>query len=221
MQDQPQQLAVEWRGRERYSATWEHQLELHAARRAGEVLDRLVLVEHNPVITLGRQGDLANMLLSEELLAQRGVDFHRVERGGDVTFHGPGQLVGYPIIDLRARGISVRELMRGLEEALIRTLAEYGISAGRQEGLTGVWLGDSKLAALGVAVKNGISFHGFALNVATDLSFFEMIVPCGIIDKRVASISSITGGDVSIDDVRPRVLRHFADVFGYSGMIDM
>lgn len=221
MKNQPQQLAVEWRGRERYSTTWQHQLKLHAQRRAGEICDRLVLVEHEPVITLGRQGDLANMLLSEELLAKRGVDFHRVERGGDVTFHGPGQLVGYPIIDLRARGISVRELMRGLEEALIRTVAEYGISAGRQEGLTGVWMGDNKLAALGVAVRNGISFHGFALNVATDLRFFEMIVPCGITDKRVASISSVTGNNISIDDVLRHVLQHFVAVFGYSGMIDM
>lgn len=215
-----QQLAVEWRGRERYSATWEHQLELHALRRVSEGPDRLVLVEHDPVITLGRQGDLANLLLTEDLLQQRGVDFHRVERGGDVTYHGPGQLVGYPIIDLRARGLSVRELMRGLEETVIRTLAEYGINAGRHEGLTGVWMGDSKLAALGVAVKNGISFHGFALNVATDLSYFEMIVPCGITDKRVASISSVTGNKASVDDVRPRLLRHFVAVFGYSGMMD-
>ena len=220
MQDQ-QQLAVEWRGRERYGATWKHQLELHARRRAGECSDRLILVEHEPVITLGRQGELANLLLSEEVLEQRGVDVHRVERGGDVTFHGPGQLVGYPIIDLKARQLSVRDLMRGLEEALIRTVEVFGIRAGRQEGLTGVWMGDSKLAALGVAVKNGISFHGFALNVATDLSFFEMIIPCGITDKRVASISSVTSEDVSIDDVRPHVMSHFTAIFGYSGMMDV
>ncbi|MBN2081666.1 lipoyl(octanoyl) transferase LipB [bacterium] len=214
-------LVVEWRGRERYAGTWQRQLELHEKRRGGACPDTLVLVEHEPVITLGRQGDLANLLLSEELLAARGVDFHRVERGGDITFHGPGQLVGYPIISLKDRGLSVRELMRGLEEALIRTVAEYGITAGRQEGLTGVWRGDEKLAALGVAVKNGISFHGFALNVATDLDYFSLIVPCGITDKRVASISTVTGRAVAVDEVRTPAARHLAQVFGYGGIVGM
>jgi len=194
---------------------------LHDKRRAGECPDTLVLVEHEPVITLGRQGDLANLLLSEELLQAKGVDFHRVERGGDITFHGPGQLVGYPIISLKERGLSVRELMRGLEEALIRTVAEYGITAGRQEGLTGVWLKDEKLAALGVAVKNAISFHGFALNVATDLDYFSLIVPCGITDKRVASISTVTGREVTVDEVRVPAAKHLGEVFGYDGIVGM
>jgi lipoate-protein ligase B len=209
-------LTIEWRGRERYAATWEHQLTLHRKRRAGECGDTLVLVEHDPVITLGRQGDAANLLLSEEHLHQRGVDFHRVERGGDITFHGPGQLVGYPVIDLRARGLSVRELMRGLEEALIRTVAEYGIAAGREPGMTGVWAGDSKVAALGVAVKSGISFHGFALNVSTDLDYFSMIVPCGITDKRVASMTQLAGHRILLGEVREGVERHFRAVFGYA-----
>lgn len=215
------QLVVEWRGRERYDVTWEHQLRKHASRRNDEDDDTLILVEHEPVITLGRMGDLSNLLLSEEDLARRGVEFRRVERGGDVTYHGPGQLVGYPIIDLRARGLTVREFMRGLEEALIRTVADFGIAAGRQAGLTGVWRGEEKLAALGVAVKNGVSFHGFALNVNTDLSYFQLIVPCGIADKRVASMSGVLGRDQTLDEVRPHAVSHFGDVFGYQGMIEV
>lgn len=219
MGDSPEQLEVEWRGRERYGITWDYQLQLHSRRRAGDIGDTLILVEHEPVITVGRQGDLANLLLSEELLAQRGMDFHRVERGGDVTYHGPGQLVGYPIMDLKARGLTVRELMRGLEEALIRTSADFGITAGRQSGLTGVWRGEDKLAALGVAVKNGVSFHGFALNIATDLSYFELIVPCGITDKRVASLSGLARREITVDEARLRVVEHFKDVFDYHGKI--
>lgn len=208
-------LHIDWRGRERYAVTWDHQLDLHAQRRAGTAGDTLILVEHDPVITLGRQGDQANLLLNEQLLAQKGVDFHRVERGGDITYHGPGQLVGYPVINLRERELTVRDLMRNLEEALIRTVAEYGIEAGRVPGLTGVWQGERKLAALGVAVKGGVSFHGFALNVDTDLSYFQMIVPCGLTGKEVASMSTVGGKAITLDDVRPRVERHMRDVFGY------
>lgn len=210
-------LAVEWRGRERYADTWARQLELHALRRAGQAPDTLVLVEHEPVVTLGKQGELSHLMVSEALLSARGVDLHRVERGGDITFHGPGQLVGYPILSLTERGLSVRELMRGLEECLIRTVAGYGISAGRIPGLTGVWCADQKVAALGVAVKGGVSFHGFALNVATDLSYFNLIVPCGITDKRVTSISELAGRAVSLDEVRPLAEGHFREVFGYIG----
>jgi len=212
----PTPLAVEWRGRERYAATWARQLELHEQRRAGAAPDTLILVEHEPVVTLGKQGDQANLVVSESALAARGVDLHRVERGGDITYHGPGQLVGYPIISLTERGLSVRDLMRGLEECLIRTVAEYGITAGRIPGLTGVWCGERKVAALGVAVKSGVSFHGFALNVCTDLSYFQLIVPCGITGKQVASITTLCGRPVAIDEVRPRAERHFREVFGYA-----
>jgi len=217
MSESEHRLNIDWRGRERYAKTWDHQLALHSARREGTALDTLVLVEHEPVITLGRQGDEANLLLNDEMLEKHGVDFHRVERGGDITFHGPGQLVGYPVLSLRQLGITVRDLMRNLEEALIRTVAEYGIEAGRIEGLTGVWHGDQKLAALGVAVKGGVSFHGFALNVDTDLSYFQMIVPCGITGKEVASISTVLGRKITLDDIRPKVEHHIREVFGYGG----
>lgn len=208
-------LITEWRGRERYAQTWQRQLELHNQRRGGQVPDTLVLVEHEPVITLGRHGDERNLLLREELLAARGVDLHRVERGGDITYHGPGQLVGYPIINMRERQISVRDLMRGLEEALIRTVAQWGISAGRIEGLTGVWHPQGKLAALGVAVQGGVSFHGFALNVDPDLSHFQLIVPCGIVGKPVTSMAQVTGASVNVDDVRPVCELKLREVFGY------
>ncbi|MBN1966460.1 MAG: lipoyl(octanoyl) transferase LipB [Anaerolineae bacterium] len=210
-------LAVDWRGRERYALTWAHQLELHAKRRDGAIPDTLVLVEHEPVITLGRQGELANLLLSEERLTQLGIDFHRVERGGDITYHGPGQLVGYPIWNLRERGISVRDLMRGLEEALIRVLARYGIQAGRIEGLTGVWVDGEKAAALGVAVKSGISYHGFAFNVEPNLEHFKLIVPCGITDKPVTSMARLLGRSVELDEVRAHAERELRAVFGFAG----
>lgn len=215
MDGELQQLHTEWRGRERYDLTWRRQLELHEARRAGTCGDTLVLVEHEPVITLGKQGDSANLLLSRELLAAKGIGYHHVERGGDITYHGPGQLVGYPILGLRERGLSVRELMRGLEESIIRTLAGYNVSAGREEGLTGVWVDGEKIAALGVAVKGGVSYHGFAFNIDPNLDHFQLIVPCGISGKPVTSLARLLGKAVTVDEVRPAAETHFREVFGY------
>lgn len=214
MPDSSPPLITEWRGRERYAQTWERQLELHTLRRTGQIPDTLVLVEHEPVITLGRHGDPANLLLREESLAQRGVDLHRVERGGDITYHGPGQLVGYPILDLRQRGLSVRDLMRGLEEALIRTVGTWGITAGRIAGLTGVWHDQGKLAALGVAVQGGVSFHGFALNVDPDLSHFQYIVPCGIVGKPVTSMAQVLRQPLKLEEVLPVCVQELQLVFG-------
>lgn len=216
MCDSNPQLVTEWRGRERYAQTWQRQLELHALRRAQRVADTLVLVEHEPVITLGRHGDQANLLLPEEDLAARGVDLHHVERGGDITYHGPGQLVGYPILALRQRGLSVRSLMRGLEEALIRAVAQWGIPAYRIEGLTGVWHERGKLAALGVAVQGGVSFHGFALNVDPNLAHFQFIVPCGIVGKPVTSMVQVLQQPLTLEDVYPVCVRELRNVFGYS-----
>ena len=214
--DSPNQLRVEWGGREAYHATWQRQLELRALRCEGRAPDTLILVEHEPVVTVGRHGDSGNLLLPEAQLRQRGVELFRVERGGDVTFHGPGQLVGYPIISLARRGLSVRELMRNLEEALIRAVGEFGIAAGREPGMTGVWHERCKLAALGVAVQGGVSFHGFALNVDPDLSYFQLIVPCGIVGRAVTSMAEVLGHTVALSDVRPVCVRHICDVFGYT-----
>ncbi|MCH7472145.1 lipoyl(octanoyl) transferase LipB [bacterium] len=209
------ELSVEWRGRERYADTWAHQLDLHGLRRAGEIGDTLVLVEHEPVITLGRSGDIGNLTVNREALSSAGLDFHRVERGGDITYHGPGQLVGYPIISLRERGLSVRELMRGLEETLIRTVAQYGIEAERVPGMSGVWRGKMKLAAIGVAVRGGVSYHGFALNVSTDLSHFDYIVPCGIEDLSVTSMAQILSQRVEMDMVQYSLTYQFGKAMGF------
>lgn len=188
-------LLVEWRGREAYDATWTYQLACQGALRAAPECepDRLILVEHEPVVTLGRQGDMANLPGGEDSLAAAGIVLRRVERGGDITYHGPGQLVGYPVIHLRRRGLSLREYMRGLEEVLIRTLAHYGLSGERVPGLTGVWVDGCKLAAIGVAVQGGVSYHGFALNLNPDPGHFGLIVPCGIADRPVGSIAGLLG----------------------------
>ncbi len=193
-------LQVENRGRERFAATWARQLELHRARVAGSAPDTLILVEHEPVITLGRQGEESNLLVGDAELAARGFDLHRIERGGDITYHGPGQLVGYPIISLRERGMSVRAFVHGIEEALIGVAANFGISAARSSGFPGVWVGNDKLAAIGVAIRGGVSYHGFALNVSTDLTHFELIVPCGLEGKGVTSLSKLLGRHVSLDE---------------------
>lgn len=208
-------LQVIERGRERYADTWEFQRALHAQRKAGEAEDSLVLVEHEHVITLGKSGDSANLLASEARLAELGIDLHRTERGGDVTYHGPGQLVAYPIISLRERGISLRDYMRGLEQILIDTASQFGIDSERVTGRTGVWTPEGKIAAIGVAVKGGVSYHGIALNVCTDLSMFSHIVPCGIADADVASLSSVSGNRILLEDAKSVFLSCFAETFGY------
>jgi len=220
MSHQRETLTVEWRGRERYTHTWQRQLALHQQRRERTGGDYLVLVEHEPVITLGRQGDLANLLVRKEQLQAAGIDFHQVERGGDITYHGPGQLVGYPVISLREQGLSVREFMRNLEEVIIRALKHYGLKAHRASGLTGVWCGDGKIAALGVAIKGGVSYHGLALNVATKLEYFEMIIPCGLTNQNVTSISVLCDAPIALAEVRGLLVEHFVDVFQYTRLIE-
>jgi lipoyl(octanoyl) transferase len=209
-------LQTQWRGREAYSATWGLQLELHKARRAGSIPDQLILVEHDPVITLGRSGDPANLLLDRAALSEAGIDYFEVERGGDITYHGPGQLVAYPVISLRERSLSLRDYMRGLEEALIALCADYGVEGARVPGRSGVWHSAGKLAAVGVAVAGGVSYHGIALNLTTDLSHFAHIVPCGISDASVASLESVSGQIISLDSARASFERCFRSQFGYA-----
>jgi lipoate-protein ligase B len=212
------QLAVEWRGREAYDATWAYQRAMHAARRVetAGAPDRLVLVEHDPVVTLGKQGDLANLPGGEAALAAAGIAFRRIERGGDITYHGPGQLVGYPVVHLRQRGLSLREYLRGLEEALILALGAFGLAGARIPGLTGVWVDGCKLAAIGVALQGGVTYHGFALNVAPDLAHFGYIVPCGIAGRPVGSMAGLLGGGCpGLDTVRGEVEHRFREEFGY------
>jgi lipoyl(octanoyl) transferase len=185
-------------------------------RRAGKVGDLLLLVEHPHVLTLGVRGDggRSHILATDEALAARGIDVHETGRGGDITYHGPGQIVGYPIIDLRPDRCDVHRYVRDLEEVLMRTAAGYGLVAGRVEGLTGVWVGREKLAAIGVRIGRWITSHGFALNVTTDLDCFTLIVPCGITDRGVTSLARLLGRDIDRRDVEDRIVGHFCDVFG-------
>jgi len=184
-------------------------------RRANRVGDLLLFVEHPHVLTLGVRGDGGrdHILTTAEALASRGVEVHETGRGGDITYHGPGQIVGYPIVDLRPDRCDVHRYVRDLEEVLIRTARDYGIDAGRVEGLTGVWVGRDKLAAIGVRIARWITSHGFALNVTTDLDYFNLIVPCGIADRGVTSIARLLGRSVDRTDVEGRIAAHFSEVF--------
>ena len=201
-------------GRVPYEAARRWQQELVAARAAGRMPDLLILLEHPPTYTLGRAANPGHILMDEGERRRRGVTVHAVERGGDVTYHGPGQLVGYPIVDLRTRGQDVHRFLRDLEEVLIRVLDDFGIQGQRVPGLTGVWVGDEKVAAIGVAFRRWISYHGFALNVDPDLTFFHGIVPCGIADRGVTSMARLLGPEPPGTDVAARIVRRFSDVFG-------
>jgi lipoyl(octanoyl) transferase len=185
-------------------------------RRAGRLGDLLLLVEHPHVITLGVRGDggRSHILATPDALDARGVEVLETGRGGDITYHGPGQIVGYPIIDLNPDRRDVHRYVRDLEDVLMRTTADYGIGATRVEGLTGVWVGREKIAAIGVRIARWITSHGFALNVTTDLDYFDLIVPCGIADRGVTSLARLLGHPVAPREVEDRVASHFAAVFG-------
>ena len=207
-------IAVRRLGRVEYDRAWAIQRELVASRQAGHAPDTLLLLEHPPVITLGRSGETAHLLGSEAELERRGVALVETDRGGDITFHGPGQIVGYAIVDLAPRGRDLHRYLRDLESVLIRALAEFGIVAGRVEGLTGVWVGDAKVAAIGIRVARWVTHHGFALNVDTDLSYFDLIVPCGIADRRVTSMKALLGDAIDREDVENALACAFESVFG-------
>ena len=217
----PRSLSVERLGLVEYAESLERQARLVEDRRAGRIGDTLVLLEHPPVITLGvktRRGP-THIVAGPELLASQGVSVYETGRGGDVTYHGPGQLVAYPIFDLRPDRCDVHRYVRDLEEVLIRTAATFDIRARRVSGLTGVWTGaddrEEKLAAIGVRISRWITSHGFALNVATNLSHFDLIVPCGIVDRGVTSIERLLGHAVPMRDVEEAVVASFESVFGF------
>jgi lipoyl(octanoyl) transferase len=191
------------------------QKQLVEERREGRIGDVLLLVEHPHVLTLGVRGDggRSHILASDDLLASRGVEVVETGRGGDITYHGPGQIVGYPIIDLKPDRCDVHRYVRDLEEVLIRVAADYGIDADRIKGLTGVWVRGEKVAAIGVRIARWITSHGFALNVTTDLDYFGLIVPCGIGDRGVTSLSRVLGRRVDRSEVEDRLIQRFTDVF--------
>lgn len=198
-------------GRRKYDEVWEKQKALVDQRRFGAVPDTLILVEHDPVYTLGKNSNENHLLQTRD----RHVPVYQIERGGDVTFHGPGQLVGYPILDLHHHRLSVSWYMRTLEKVLIQTLGQFGIEARCREGLTGVWVREEKIAALGVRLSRWISMHGFALNVNTDLKFFDGIIPCGIFEYDVTSMSQILGEEVSLVEVEETLITIFRLLFSF------
>jgi lipoyl(octanoyl) transferase len=190
-------------------------------RRAGRIDDLLLLLEHPHVLTLGVRGDggRSHILATPGALGARGVEVHESGRGGDITYHGPGQIVGYPIMDLQPDRCDVHRFVRDIEEVLIRTASDYGVEAGRVEGLTGVWVGREKLAAIGVRISRWVTSHGFAFNVTTDLEYFNLIVPCGIADRSVTSLAQLLGHPVDRVEVEDRIVAHFGDVFARSPIL--
>ena len=207
-------LSVESLGTVSYEPAWELQDELAQQRRERRIGDRLLFLEHFPVYTIGRGGDAANLLASPERLRELGATFQRIDRGGDITFHGPGQLVAYPIVELR-NPLDLRRYVRSLEEAVIATVAQLGVEAGRVDGLTGVWVqGERKIAAIGVRVRRGVTTHGLALNVSTDLRWFEEMIGCGLRDKSATSIEAETGRRVALADVEDLLAAELARQFG-------
>jgi lipoyl(octanoyl) transferase len=198
-------------GRIDYGSALEWQQRLVAERKQGAGGDHLLLLEHPHVITLGRNGKMENLLAGDEVLDRAGISFFPTDRGGDVTYHGPGQLVGYPILDLRAWKRDVGAYVRAIEQTIIDTLADYGIEAGRIPKLTGVWVGERKIAAIGVHISRWITSHGFALNVSTDLSYFQYIVPCGL-TKPVTSMAAL-GVRATVEEVGLTLAAHFGRIF--------
>ncbi len=190
------------------------QFDLLKKRQNDEIEDTLILVEHSPVITMGRRRNEGNILVCEEVLNQNGVKLFESNRGGDVTYHGFGQIVGYPIFKLKDSQMSIREFVLNMEETFIRLLKEeYNINAHRNLEHTGVWVGNDKIVAIGLAVKRGVTMHGFAFNVNTNLDHFKLIVPCGIQDKGVTSIKNITGKEENLKEVNNKVIKYFEEAF--------
>jgi lipoyl(octanoyl) transferase len=207
-------LQVRRLGRLAYARGLELQEQLVAERQAGRIPDQLLLLEHDPVFTLGRNARAANVLLPEETLRERGFEVFETGRGGDVTYHGPGQVVGYPILDLAPDRRDVHRYVRDLEEVMMRTCADYGLEASRVQGLTGTWLGDEKVGAIGVRIARWVTSHGFAFNVSTDLAAFDLIVPCGIRGRGVTSLERRLGRTLPLEQVMDRIAANFAAVFG-------
>ena len=201
-------------GRTKYAYAWMFQQRVLALRQSAALEDILLLTEHEHVYTFGKGSDTNHLLASEEELKADGTDVFHVDRGGDVTYHGPGQIVGYPILDLNNYFLDVYRYLRSIEEAIIQTLAKFGISAGREKEMTGVWVQGEKIAAIGVKVSRWVTMHGFALNVNSDLTKFNRIIPCGIFHKGVTSMQRVVGKEVPFQSVQKSLADSFADVFG-------
>lgn len=202
-------------GRTDYRPVWDIQKRLVQLRYQNKIPDCFLITEHNPVITMGRGTDPENLLISKSQLESKGIDLIEIERGGDITFHGPGQLVAYPIIDLNVYGKDMHKYLRDLERLMIITLKDYKLDAEIKDGLTGVWINDHKVGAIGVAVSRWITYHGLALNVTTNLDHFKLINPCGITEYPVGTVSQILGRDLTIAEVADSMIENFASQFNY------
>ena len=199
----------------KYRQVWDLQQQLVAARREKAIdTDIILMLEHFPVFTLGRRGGLDNLRISKDFIESRGIEIIHVERGGDITYHGPGQVVMYPIIDLRSARLRVVDYVTALEEVMIQTALEWGIEAGRNPANRGVWVGNNKLGSVGIAVRRGVSYHGLALNVNTSLEPFTWVNPCGLQGVKVTSMKAVKGVEINMDDVRGSLLSSVQDVFG-------
>lgn len=215
-------------GKAPYNQTWDLQKAIQKRLIDEKVADRkgtfqgkrshdvLLFVQHPHVYTLGKSGDLKNLLKNELELAEVDATFEKIDRGGDITYHGPGQIVGYPILDLDRHFTDIHKYLRFLEDVIIGVCADYGISAGRVDGATGVWVGDAKICAMGIKCSRWVTMHGFAFNVDTDLSYFDNIIPCGISDKKVTSLYQLLNSPVSLDEVKEKIAANFEKVFGVS-----
>ena len=209
IETQLDQIIIQDLGQRPYQEVWAYQKEIQAKRIAGEIEDTLLMVEHEPVYTLGKNANENHLLQSRD----QSVDVFNIERGGDITFHGPGQLVGYPILDLSHYKKSISWYMRILEQIIIDTVSEFGIEAKRIEGLTGVWVGDEKIAALGVRIRRWVTMHGFSINVNTDLTFYDGIIPCGIFDHGITSMEQLLCRPQDMEKVKKVVRSKFGYYF--------
>ncbi|WP_391571937.1 lipoyl(octanoyl) transferase LipB [Cohnella sp.] len=220
------ELNVEWLSRRKYGEAWELQKQLVKEIDRQERNDSLLLLEHSPTYTIGSDRHPEHLLYGSEELARRGIEVYEIDRGGDITYHGPGQLVGYPLLYLDAEGLDLHQYLRNLEEAIIKLLAEFGIQGGRKPEYTGVWVGDRKIAAIGVKFNKArtrrgfVTSHGFALNVKKNVEEdgFQGIIPCGITEYGVTSLETLTGIELQVDEIGRRIVPCFAEVFGYASV---
>jgi lipoate-protein ligase B len=199
-----------------YQEAWDLQRTIHLMRTSGAIEDTLLLLEHPHTYTLGKTADRTNLIGSEEYLKKNGISVFDIDRGGDITYHGPGQIVGYPIINLNNWKPDTHLYLRNLEEVMIKVLADYGVESGRKPEYTGVWVGESKIAAIGIRVSRWVTMHGFAFNINTDLELFNGIIPCGIKDKEVTSLSRLLKRDIDINEVKQKLRDQFVLQFEYS-----
>lgn len=213
------QLITTYLGRTNYKEVWDLQKQLFELRTENKIPDVLLLNEHNHVYTIGKSGNGNHLLADETELRLKGADVFYIDRGGDITYHGPGQLVGYPILDLNDYYLDTHRYLRDLEEVIILTLKDFGIVGTRSDGFTGVWVNGEKIAALGVKVSRWITMHGFAFNVNTDLSYFDRIIPCGIFHKGVITLRQVLNCDVDIFQVNQSLIKNFEKVFEVSTTI--